>query len=171
MQAVKLRGWQEEAFLRYQDSLSKGEQASLWEATPGAGKTTAALHVLKDLLKRKLVQSALIVVPTSHLRLQWARSAARMGIHLDSAFGGKRTSLTSEFHGAVVTYQQFGNRIRLFREFAAKSGVILDEVHHVGDGLTWGKALRASLEPAKFILCLSGTAFRSDSNAIPFCSI
>ncbi len=168
MQAVKLRGWQEEAFLQYQETLGRGEQASLWEATPGAGKTTAALYVLKDLLKKKLVESALIVVPTSHLRLQWARSAARMGIHLDSSFGGKRTSLTSEFHGAVVTYQQFGNRIRLFRDLASRSGVILDEVHHVGDGLTWGKSLRASLEPAKFILCLSGTAFRSDCNAIPF---
>lgn len=168
MKLVQLRGWQQEAFAKYKDQLSRGEKSALWEATPGAGKTTAALEVIKHQLVGRLAKTALIVVPTSHLRIQWARAAAKVGIDLDSAFGGTRKALTSEFHGAVVTYQQFGNRKELFKDLASRSIVILDEVHHTGDGLHWGNAIQESLINARFVLCLSGTAFRSDNNPIPF---
>ena len=164
----QLRGWQRDSFALYERQLAAGQRTSLWEATPGAGKTTAALRVVKHQLVMKLAKTALIVVPTSHLRIQWARAAAKFGLQLDSAFGGDRKQLSSDFQGAVVTYQQFGNRKKLFKDLASNSVVILDEIHHAGDGLTWGNAIRESLEPAKFILCLSGTAFRSDNNPIPF---
>jgi superfamily II DNA or RNA helicase len=165
---VQLRGWQQEAFSLYQGTLGEGGRVSLWEATPGAGKTTAALQVVRHQLKTRLAQYALIVVPTSHLRIQWTRAAAELGVQLDGNFGSRRTALTSDFHGAIVTYQQIGNRAQVFRSLASKSVVVLDEVHHAGDGLSWGNALQSTLLEAKFILCLSGTAFRSDSNPIPF---
>lgn len=155
-------------FRLYQSQLAAGKKSSLWEATPGAGKTTAALQVIRHQLQNRLAHSALIVVQTSHLRIQWARAAAKSGIHLDCAFGGTRTALTSDYNGAVVTYQQIGNSEALFRDLAARSVVVLDEVHHAGDGLAWGNAIRASIEHSRYILCLSGTAFRSDSNPIPF---
>ena len=40
--------------------------------------------------------------------------------------------------------------------------------HHAGEGLCWGEAIRNTLSGARFVLCLSGTAFRSDGNPIPF---
>ncbi len=170
MRAVQLRGWQREAFALYESQLQAGGKRSLWEATPGAGKTTAALQVVRHQLETARARTALIVVPTSHLRVQWARSALRSGIQLDYAFGGTRRRITSDFNGAVVTYQQIANSVELFRDIAAESVVVLDEVHHVGDGLAWGQTIRQSFEGARYILCLSGTAFRSDSNPIPFVS-
>lgn len=170
MSVVQLRGWQENAFQRYLLAQEIGSRSLLWEATPGAGKTTAALEVVRHQLRARKAQSALIVVPTAHLRIQWARAAARIGLKLDSSFGGRRSILTSDFHGAIVTYQQCGNRISTFRKIASQSVTVLDEVHHAGDGLSWGNALRASVGDSRFILCLSGTAFRSDSNSIPFVS-
>lgn len=168
MKSVQLRGWQREAFDLYQKQLAEGDRSALWEATPGAGKTTAALQVVLHQLETKRSRHALVVVPTSHLRIQWARAAAQLGLQLDAALGGKRNSITSDFNGAVVTYQQISAEPQLFAGLANNAVVILDEVHHAGDGLSWGESIKGALDKARYILCLSGTAFRSDNSAIPF---
>ena len=46
--------------------------------------------------------------------------------------------------------------------------VVLDEVHHGGDALSWGDAVREAFDPATRRLALTGTPFRSDTSAIPF---
>ena len=46
--------------------------------------------------------------------------------------------------------------------------MILDEVHHGGDALSWGDAIREAFEPATRRLSLTGTPFRSDTSPIPF---
>jgi superfamily II DNA or RNA helicase len=46
--------------------------------------------------------------------------------------------------------------------------VILDEIHHAGDALSWGEAVSEAFEPATRRLGLTGTPFRSDTNPIPF---
>ncbi len=168
MKQVNLRGWQQSAFIQFKERYARGERSLLWEATPGSGKTTAALHVAREQLARRRVARVVVVVPTAHLKLQWARAAHAVGLELDTAFASTRSRLSPDYHGVVVTYQQIGNRRRLFKEFGNSSMVILDEVHHAADGLTWGDALLECFGTAPFILCLSGTAFRSDSNAIPF---
>jgi len=48
--------------------------------------------------------------------------------------------------------------------------VILDEIHHAGDALSWGDAVREAFAPARRRLLLTGTPFRSDANPIPFVS-
>ena len=48
--------------------------------------------------------------------------------------------------------------------------MILDEVHHAGDALSWGESVREAFEPATRRLALTGTPFRSDINPIPFVS-
>ncbi len=165
---ISLRSWQRDAFLTYQQSLLAKNRTLLWEATPGSGKTTAALRVALEELCSKRSERILVVVPTAHLKTQWAQSAAKFGIHLDSSFGSTRQRLSADFCGAIVTYQQIGNRLKLFGDFASRATVILDEVHHAADGLTWSNALISAFSNAPCILSLSGTAFRSDSNPIPF---
>jgi len=51
-----------------------------------------------------------------------------------------------------------------------KTLVILDEIHHAGDAMSWGEACREAFEPAHRRLALTGTPFRSDINPIPFVS-
>jgi superfamily II DNA or RNA helicase len=47
--------------------------------------------------------------------------------------------------------------------------VILDEVHHAGDGLSWGDAVATAFELAARRLCLTGTPFRTrPDERIPF---
>ena len=49
-----------------------------------------------------------------------------------------------------------------------KTLVILDEIHHAGDALSWGEGVREAFDPAIRRLALTGTPFRSDINPIPF---
>jgi superfamily II DNA or RNA helicase len=66
-----------------------------------------------------------------------------------------------------VAVNPLAHRIRTER---FKTLVILDEVHHAGDALSWGDAVREAFDPAQRRLALTGTPFRSDINPIPFVS-
>jgi len=69
-----------------------------------------------------------------------------------------------------VTYAQVASKPLLHRARtqAAPTLVILDEVHHGGDNLSWGDAIREAFEPATHRLGLTGTPFRADTSPIPF---
>jgi len=165
----KLRAWQEEALGRYLDSDRKDFLVS---ATPGAGKTAFALRLASELLHRRIVDRVTVVAPTEHLKVQWADAAARAGIRLDPRFSNKHSRESRPYHGVVVTYAQVAVRPSLHKQLteSKRSLVILDEVHHGGDTLSWGDAIREAFEGAERRLCLTGTPFRSDTAPIPFVS-
>ncbi|MCA9982180.1 MAG: DEAD/DEAH box helicase family protein, partial [Anaerolineales bacterium] len=164
---MQLRQWQQEALQNYHACVAQGTDAILWEATPGAGKTSAALQVVLHQLQELHRPRALVVVPTRHLKTQWATAALRVGLHLDSHYTSRR-GLSTDYHGLVLTYQQVAQSPAEYARLARGAVVILDEIHHAGDGLRWGEALRTTFDGAAFVLALSGTAFRSDSHTIPF---
>ena len=139
-------------------------------ATPGAGKTTFALTVAADLLSRRIVDRITVVAPTEHLKTQWAEAAARAGIPIDPTYSAGKGRTSDDYVGIAVTYagvavNPLAMRIRTER---FKTLVILDEIHHAGDALSWGEAVREAFEPAHRRLALTGTPFRSDVNPIPF---
>ncbi|MGH3457940.1 DEAD/DEAH box helicase [Aeromicrobium sp.] len=164
MRSQTLRAWQREAFELYQRAQPRD---FLTVATPGAGKTTFALTVAADLIHRGVVERVVVVTPTDHLKTQWALAAAGAGIPIDPVLTG---SLGREFDGFAVTYAGLSvnpNAYRVRIE-ARRTMVILDEVHHAGDAMTWGEAVQEACMPATRRLALTGTPFRSDANPIPF---
>jgi superfamily II DNA or RNA helicase len=165
--ADKLRSWQQEALDSY---LRSTPRDFLAVATPGAGKTTFALRVATELLGRGTVQRLAVVCPTEHLKKQWADAAARVGIALDPSFKNSQGSHGESFAGVALTYAQVASKPLLHRARteAARTLVILDEIHHGGDALSWGDGLREAFEPAARRLSLTGTPFRSDTSPIPF---
>jgi superfamily II DNA or RNA helicase len=165
----KLRAWQEEAITTYFATEPKDFLAA---ATPGAGKTTFALRLAAELLARRTVDRITVVAPTEHLKRQWADAAHRAGIRLDPTFTNAAGRYGRHYHGVVVTYAQVAVRAALHRDITASSKtlVILDEVHHGGDALSWGDAIREAFDPATRRLSLTGTPFRSDTAPIPFVS-
>ncbi|WP_307793831.1 DEAD/DEAH box helicase [Actinotalea soli] len=165
--ASKLRAWQAAALEAYE---SRHPQDFLAVATPGAGKTTFALRVATNLLERGVVRRVTVVAPTEHLKRQWADAAARVGVHLDPNFRNSQGRHGAHFDGVALTYAQVASKPALHaaRTAAAPTLVILDEVHHGGDALSWGDAVRESFEGATRRLALTGTPFRSDTSAIPF---
>ncbi|MCU1437056.1 MAG: ATP-dependent helicase, partial [Naasia sp.] len=70
--AGKLRLWQEEALTAYFEREPKDFLAA---ATPGAGKTTFALRLAKELFARRIIDRVTVVAPTEHLKRQWAEAA------------------------------------------------------------------------------------------------
>lgn len=163
----KLRAWQEEAIESY---LTTEPRDFLAAATPGAGKTTFALRLAAELLARRTVDRITVVAPTEHLKKQWADAAHRAGIRLDPTFTNAAGRYGRHYHGVVVTYAQVAVRAALHRDIteSSKTLVILDEVHHGGDALSWGDAIREAFESATRRLSLTGTPFRSDTAPIPF---
>ena len=170
--ASALRAWQQEALDAY--LAREGTQARdfLAVATPGAGKTTFALRVATELLAAHLVDAVTVVAPTEHLKHQWADAAARVGINLDPAFRNGQGAVSQDFTGVAVTYAQVAAYPLLHRRRTEtrRTLVILDEMHHGGDALSWGDAVREAFDPATRRLGLTGTPFRSDTSAIPFVS-
>ena len=162
---VALRPWQKAALER----LSASESPDfLAVATPGAGKTTFALMAARQALAADHLRRLLVVVPTAHLKVQWARAAVAFDLHLDPQWSAADGALPGDTHGVVMTYQQVAACAPVVRGLAAGSFVIFDEIHHAADERAWGDAIRTAFEPAGRRLALSGTPFRSDVSAIPF---
>jgi superfamily II DNA or RNA helicase len=162
-----LRDWQRRAF----EAVRTHHAADfLAMATPAAGKTRFALRAAHEFLKAGRAQRLLVVCPTSHLRRQWADAAGTVGLQLDPALTNERALEAPDYHGATVTYQHVCSAPEMVRRgcLAKKTLVVLDELHHAGDGKQWGRSLKTALETAVFRLILSGTPFRSDNDAIPF---
>ena len=166
--AGALRAWQQEALDAYR--ATDPARDFLAVATPGAGKTTFALKVAADLLERHVVQAITVVAPTEHLKHQWADAAAKVGISLDPGFRNGQGAASRDFTGVAVTYAQVAAHPLLHRRRTEnrRTLVILDEIHHGGDALSWGDAISEAFGPATRRLALTGTPFRSDTSAIPF---
>nr|WP_179617384.1 DEAD/DEAH box helicase [Nocardioides marinisabuli] len=167
--APSLRAWQQAAMEKY---FTEQPRDFLAVATPGAGKTTFALSVAAELLGRRIIDRVTVVAPTEHLKTQWAQAAERAGIPIDPTYAAGKGRTSQDYVGIAVTYagvavNPLAMRIRTER---FKTLVILDEVHHAGDALSWGEGVREAFEPATRRLALTGTPFRSDVNPIPFVS-
>jgi len=163
-----LRDWQREALTDY---LRKDKPDFLAVATPGAGKTTFALRIAHEMLSTGIVERMVVVVPSDHLKVQWAQAAHRCGISLDPTTKNRDgLENRADYTGAVLTYPQVERQPGLHRAGAGRRRtlVILDEIHHAGDEKAWGDAIKYAFEGADRRLALSGTPFRSDSNPIPF---
>lgn len=162
---IRFRAWQTEALAKFE---ARVRPDFLAVATPGAGKTTFALAAVRRALIERQVRRAVVVVPTQHLKLQWALAAEQLDIHLDPDWSAGDGALPSDVHGVAVTYQQVAANPAALRRLVAHSFVVLDEIHHAADSRSWGDGVRHAFERAAVRLALSGTPFRSDQSAIPF---
>lgn len=163
-----LRQWQREALDRYRETHPAD---FLVAATPGAGKTTFALTLAIELLEARAVSRVIVVVPTDHLRTQWADAAAARGLTLDPKLKNADGPVRKGTLGYVTTYAQVASHPMLHRARTenARTLVILDEIHHAGDGLSWGEAVSEAFQPAARRLSLTGTPFRTKpEERIPF---
>ncbi len=163
-----LRQWQQEALAQYIEANPKDY---LVTATPGAGKTTFALTLALHLMSKRAIDRIIVVVPTDHLRTQWADAASAMSLVLDPKLANADGPVRADTSGYITTYAQVASHPMLHRARATakRSLVILDEIHHAGDSLSWGDAVQNAFSEAQRRLCLTGTPFRTKpEERIPF---
>ena len=87
--SVHLRAWQAEAMQKYFETNPRDFMAV---ATPGAGKTTFALTLAKELFNRGTVRQLIVVAPPDHL-MRWRTSAGEeMAANLGEGFTKDITS-------------------------------------------------------------------------------
>ena len=145
---------------------SWGDGPFLVAAAPGAGKTRPALEHARALLKAGVVRRVAVVCPTTPLTRQWARAAARLGVHL--APDASELRPPRDFDGVAVTYARVAS---VAERWAGQCGgatlVIADEAHHLGEELAWGEGFARAFGATSRWLLLSGTPFRSDQCPIP----
>jgi superfamily II DNA or RNA helicase len=164
-QSLRLRPWQKAALERF-NALRAADFLAV--ATPGAGKTTFALAAALTDLQANPTRRVVVVTPTTHLKLQWTRAAARFGLHLEPSWSAHDGRPPGDMHGIVVTYQQVAANPDALRPVSADAFVVFDEIHHAGEERAWGDGLLWAFEPSARRLSVSGTPFRSDTQAIPF---
>lgn len=162
------RPWQQEFHQRYAEYQSIGGESFLLVATPGSGKTHAALHECQRFCndygahKHRIV----IIVPSDNLRTKWIEDAHKHGLSL----GNDPTMIKDGYQGIVMTYQGMATSQVYMQKLCDVRKVMLvcDEVHHCGDENSWGAILRASFSAAHMRLMMSGTPARTDGTPIPF---
>ena len=134
-------------------------------ALPGAGKTRAAIRVMKKLKEQGY--KFVIVVPTTPVKKQWKKAARQYGrIELMDGkdfMGGLRDP---SLDGIVLTYSACVGRALALRMFCASNPVfvVMDEIHHTAQTMdsVWGQSINEAFVGAKRGLQLSGTPLRSD---------
>jgi superfamily II DNA or RNA helicase len=161
---VRLRPWQKAALDRFVESPANDFLAV---ATPGAGKTTFALTAARYQLAAHRGR-LIVVAPTAHLKLQWARAAADFALHLDPSWSSADGALPTDMHGIVTSYQQVATSAAQLARLSRDAFVVFDELHHAADDRAWGAAIQEAFGGSRRRLALSGTPFRSDTRAIPF---
>lgn len=157
LKQLTLRAWQAEALEEY---YRQAKRDFLAVVTPGGGKTIWALSVVTQLRKmRRLI----IVCPTTHIKGQWMKAARDFGLNV-SDFD------RIESNHMATTYAQVANRPEDFKVLVEEreTAVIFDEIHHASDQKSWGSAIQEAFEGAYKRIALTGTAFRSDGDSIPF---
>ncbi len=159
-----LRRWQVEALTKFE---AKEDPDFLAVATPGAGKTAFALMAARRALISRRASRVVVIVPTAHLKMQWADAAEGFGLLLEPNWRS-REKLPHDMHGVVVTYQQAAAAPHAIARIASGAIGILDEVHHAAESRAWGDAIQHGLSAASCRLSISGTPFRSDDSPIPF---
>src|SRR5881397_2690451 len=150
---VRLRPWQKAALDRFVEA---PKPDFLAVATPGAGKTTFALTAARHELAvrpRRLI----VVAPTAHLKVQWARAAAAFSLHLDPSWASADGRLPGDMHGIVTSYQQVATSASLLRRVSRDAFVVFDELHHAADERAWGAAIQEAFGESSRRLALSGT--------------
>ncbi len=169
LEESRLRPWQQQALVAYDEEGPRRD--FLLTATPGAGKTNFALAVASRLLQRRVIDRVVVVCPTDHLRTQWADAAGRAGMVLDPKMTNAQGPIPAGTHGYVTTYAQVAGRpaIHAARCQRQRTLVVLDEIHHAGDGLSWGEATAEAFSDVHRRLSLTGTPFRTKpGERIPF---
>lgn len=150
-----------------------GQQITNVFAGTGAGKTNAVALAASDDLNLERVRRVVVCVPTK-LILEQTRSVFlnSFGIHL-ARFDARshKNGVTSEQQGYITTYAGVASQAAKHRRIARYEPTlaILDEVHHLGDGESWGDAAQLAFGNVPYLVTCTGSPFRPNSSGrIPF---
>lgn len=167
---VEPRDWQIAALDKFEEHRAK---CFMLDATPGSGKTLFSAFCFNNLVKRNIVDFAIIIVPTIVLKGdaeagflgEWNKASVQITTVLKDKQG-----CPSEFRGGVITYSQLPNIVSTL-EVWASNGVrlflVFDEIHHAAEN-HWASAAERLERCSEKVFSMTGTPFRGDGRRISF---
>ena len=158
--------WQDEFVARYH---ALNQENFTLVACPGAGKTRAALRLVRELMEVGVIDFIWIVCPTRQVKKQWWEAAGKLGIDIEWKWENGDGAFPADMNGAAVTYGAVSNGAALHRFHVSRHRtlVIFDEIHHADEEAAWGVRSLEAFELATRRIMLSGTPFRR-VGTIPF---
>lgn len=173
-----LRHWQADSFDDYQRKVLQGQRSYFTVACPAAGKTQSTMYQARWLLDEDFIDQIIVVVPNRTVKRSWKHTAwKKYGIALAQDYGNGTFSAMSARMvdgtlGVIATYSQVVRGVGpdIFRRLttSARTLVVFDEAHHMGESRSWGDECRRAFDQASFYTLLSGTPIRTDGHLIPF---
>lgn len=158
-----LRPWQQDAVNQILFDVNKGKKHFFCLAATGTGKTYMSAEASKRLLEEDLVDIVIAFCPSNEIQVGISRTFSN---HLDTPFDGSLKSKGSvhTYQGMLTLSEDFWELFKRYRVMA-----VFDEIHHCAGSTfskknAWGgQILDFVMQRASFMLCLSGTPWRSDS--------
>lgn len=172
------RSWHIAARMSRESSIAKldresGQHVFNLYAGTGAGKTILSGICGSMDMNSGRVRRIVVVGPSIPI-LERTREVYRecFGIHLAMFDGRKhKHGVTSDQQGYLVTYAGVATQPARHRRIATYEPtlVIFDEVHHLGEGESWGDAARLAFGAVPYVITMSGSPFRPKGlGTIPF---
>ncbi|OUS30686.1 hypothetical protein A9Q99_05760 [Gammaproteobacteria bacterium 45_16_T64] len=159
---MKLRQWQAECIKLAYQQYSSGNTHFMCLATPGAGKTTMASQLAKQLFDDDHIDLAICLSPSLIVANDFKEELeTQTGKRFDGKLGSRGCSLT--YQAMLGLNSEFWGLLTDFRVF-----VIFDEIHHCAgadlhNANAWGERIITKIQgKASFTLALTGTPWRSD---------
>lgn len=168
------RGWQHALLRMAAEIVGLGGTKLLADVCPAAGKTRAGTALALSMMDYDLADLVIILAPTIDITKGWQRTFAEVGISIARigelpTFKKLRRARRT---GIVMTYQALassGTLVAQLRKLceSRRTVVILDEIHHSGEGKAWGESTSQAFVAAVLRVGLSATMFRHDDVPIP----
>jgi superfamily II DNA or RNA helicase len=158
-----LRNWQKDAAKKCLKwfALNKDNKFVI-NAAPGTGKTICSMAIINELKKQNQIERVVVIAPLGAVVKQWARTYKK-------ATGDwmQKTTELNEDKGVDIccTWASVNSLLDGFQHICnnKKTLVICDEHHHAAVKAAWGVGADGAFKKAKYVLILTGTPIRSDS--------
>tara|TARA_A100001011_G_C14291747_1_gene836508 strand:+ start:690 stop:2393 length:1704 start_codon:yes stop_codon:yes gene_type:complete len=165
---LELREWQEKAKTKCLKWFRQNkDNRFVLNCAPGTGKTFAAIAIADELLKNQEIETVIVIAPQDSVVDKWGEDFF--------AVTGKYMQRTNKLDGDTgtsycSTWQSMSSLLDGYQRICnvKKTMVICDEQHHAAAAAVWGNSAINAFENAKYILMLSGTPIRSDSQEPAF---
>ncbi len=160
---IKLRDWQIDASKKCLNWYFKNnDNKFVINAAPGTGKTICSISIVNELIKQDQIDRVIVIAPQSTVVKQWASKYKE----LTGRWMQKTTDLTEDKGIDICcTWASVKNLLDGFQKICneKRTLVICDEHHHAAVQAAWGVSADGAFKNAKYILILTGTPIRSDS--------
>ena len=166
-----LRDWQKEAKNKCLQWFTESkDNRFVLNCAPGTGKTICAISIADELFNKNMIERVVVIAPQDTVVDDWADKYLEF-----TGRGMQRSTKLDGDHGEDIccTWQVVSSLLDGFQKVCneKKTLLIADEIHHAAITAVWGRSVESGFSNASFILALTGTPIRTNSENPAFLEV